>query len=243
MSQVLVALIGAVAAIVVAWINRPHAHRPWEAKRQTAVTIVKQPFRATRVFIFLLAPIFGAAALSLLYKGATVIAGPPELKAPFCIQGYFYPSGWMGDAAKSGKVLELNDHWRDNCHSNHSCSQFTYRPGNVGWGGVYWQYPDGNWGDEPGRRIIGATKLVFWARGQNGGEEVDFKMGGINGKKYQDSFERVLPSVELTTDWKRFEIDLKNADTRMVIGAFSWSANRQGNPQGLTFYLDDICFQ
>lgn len=149
----------------------------------------------------------------------------------------------MGDGATGDKLVTLNDQWRDSCHSNHGCSRFTYVPGTAGWAGVYWQYPDGNWGDSPGRKIKGVTKLVFWARGQRGGEQVAFKAGGISGKKYQDSFEKVLPPVELTTGWKHFEINLAGADTISVIGPFSWSANRHGNPQGLTFYLDDICFE
>jgi hypothetical protein len=161
------------------------------------------------------------------------------------VDDYFYPSGWMGDGEKGTQSIELNDKWKENCHSDPTCVRVVYRPGAKGWAGVYWQYPDSNWGDKPGRRIEGATRVVFWARGERGGELVEFKTGGISDpdKRYHDSFEKILGTVKLSTDWQRFEIDLNGADMNSVLGAFAWSANRNGNPQGLTFYIDDIFFQ
>jgi hypothetical protein len=52
-----------------------------------------------------------------------------------------------------------------------------------------------------------------------------------------------MDPVVLTTEWKQFEIDLGGADTSSVIGAFAWIASKDGNPGGLTFYLDDIRFK
>src|SRR5712671_1473606 len=156
------------------------------------------------------------------------------LKPPFDVTSYYYPSGFMGDGELGTRHLQLNDHWRDNCHSAPTCVQITYRPGPVGWAGGYWQYPDSNWGDRSGRAVEGANKVVFWARGQKGGELVDFKAGGINAsKKHRDSFEKVLRTVELTTQWQAFEIDLRDADTTSVIGAFAWFTTSSANPGGL----------
>jgi hypothetical protein len=108
---------------------------------------------------------------------------------------------------------------------------------------VYWQYPDGNWGKVPGREVKGAKTVEFWARGEKGGEVVSFKVGGINQLKYKDSLDISMDPVVLTTEWKQFEIDLGGADTSSVIGAFAWIASKDGNPGGLTFYLDDIRFK
>jgi hypothetical protein len=188
----------------------------------------------------------GGAVLSLaLFNGVRILAGASAIKAPFCTEGYFYPSGWMGDGETGSKQIQLNDQWKENCHSAPTCLQFMYEPGTKGWAGVYWQYPDGNWGDKAGRAIEGAARLVIWARGQNGGEVLEFKTGGIKNqdKKYHDSFEKTIGTVGLTTEWKRFEIDLNGVDTSSVLGAFAWIANQNGNPSGLTFYLDDICFE
>jgi hypothetical protein len=169
----------------------------------------------------------------------SVFGETPALKAPFCIHGYFYPSGFMGDTQQ----IVVTDPWKGDCHSGPTCIKVTYKPGGAkGWAGVYWQYPTGNWGDNPGRKIEGAKRVVFWVRGQNGGETVDFKAGGISGK-YRDSFERPTSTKALTATWERFEIDLSGADTSSVIGAFNWSTAASANPEGLTFYLDGICYE
>ena len=57
-----------------------------------------------------------------------------------------------------------------------------YQPGAVGWAGVYWLSPANNWGDKPPKQMRGASKVTFWAAGQKGGEIVEFKAGGVNGK-------------------------------------------------------------
>lgn len=230
--EIIVAIIGAVGSAVTAWIARPSPRKGHE-KMET------RSFRATWMFIFIVAPIIGAAVLFGLFRGASVLASQ-SIKAPFCLNGFFYPSGWMGDAEKGTQHLQLDDQWKENCHSGASCLRIVYQPAAKGWAGVYWQSPDGNWGDQPGRKIEGATKLVFWARGQNGGELIQFKSGGMRGKKYEDSYEKIHEPVALTTDWREFEIPLKGMDTTSVIGAFSWTVKTN---VPLTFYLDGICFQ
>jgi len=189
------------------------------------------------VTLLLLAVILGSCQLNLSAQARSQIT-----QAPFCIDGYFYPSGWMGDADYGTKYVQFNDQWKANCHSI-PCVKVTYLPGPKSWAGVYWQFPDGNWGDQAGRNIAGARKLVFWARGERGGELVTFKVGGVNQKRYRDSLERVLGPVALKTEWQAYEIDLVGTDTSSVIGAFAWVASATGNPEGLTFYLDDICFK
>lgn len=190
-------------------------------------------------FVWVVAPFGGAL---LWYGGAQVHGGALPLKAPCCVDNNFYPGGFMGDGEEGAKRIQLNTQWKENCHTV-PCIKVSYEPGSKGWAGVYWQYPDGNWGDQPGRELKGAKSLEFWARGEKGGELVSFKVGGINGKKYKDSLESSLGPIELTTEWKRFEIDLGGADTSSVIGAFAWTASKDGNPGGLTFYLDDVCFK
>jgi hypothetical protein len=148
----------------------------------------------------------------------------------------------MGDGEEGAKHVQLNAQWKDNCHTA-PCIKVSYEPGSRGWAGVYWQYPDGNWGKVPGREVKGAKTVEFWARGEKGGEVVSFKVGGINQLKYKDSLDISMDPVVLTTEWKQFEIDLGGADTSSVIGAFAWIASKDGNPGGLTFYLDDIRFK
>lgn len=113
------------------------------------------------------------------------------------------------------------------------------------WAGVYWQNPVNNWGSaqNAGYDLSGATKLTFWARGQNGGERIqEFKIGGIMGE-YSDSDTAGIGPVVLDKEWKQYTIDLKNRDLKYIIGGFAWSTNLDVNPEGCTFYLDEIRYE
>ena len=92
----------------------------------------------------------------------------------------FIASGYMPD----GRCVEMNDAWVDNCQDSRSCVQVNstgiVRPLLQGGLGTYWLSPANNWGDvKGGYNLTGAKKLVFWARGEKGGEVVTFKMGGV----------------------------------------------------------------
>jgi len=242
-NEIVVSLIGATATVSAAWgtawINARRLKQRNEGDKKEGDKMRIGSFATKWWFVWLVAPLGGAV---LWYGGARVQAGALPLKAPCCVDGNFYPSGFMGDGNEGAKYIQLNPQWKDNCHTT-PCVRVSYVPGPRGWAGVYWQYPDGNWGKEPGRELKGAKKLEFWAKGEKGGELVSFKVGGVNQEKYKDSLENLLGPVELSTEWKRFEIDLSDADTSSVIGAFAWTASKDGNPRGLTFYLDDICFK
>jgi hypothetical protein len=242
-------IFGVIMALINKWsmkkMTKSDARRP---NNEGGKALTKNlSFFRTSTFIWIVAPFTGSLlGLSLFlggFNGVKAIAGsgPVSIKAPFSISGYYYPSGFMGDIAH----IELKTQWTGNCHTGPTCMRIKYTPGGNSWAGVYWQSPANNWGDQPGRKIEGAKKLIFWARGETGGELVSFRAGGIQGKKYQDSMDRALdPSpVKLSTQWQEYQIDLEGADLSSVIGAFSWSVARDGNPEGATFYLEDISFK
>lgn len=170
---------------------------------------------------------------------------------PVDVIANFVFAGWMGDGEKFGdKAIALNDSCTENPHSSPSCIKITYRnlPGSIGWTGVYAQYnvrQNGNWGDRLGINLNGYNKLVFYARGDKGGESVEFKVGGIDapGKPYKDSFEYSIGTIKLEKEWKRYEMDLSKEDLSSVIGGFCWVATTRSNPNDLTFYLDSITYE
>ena len=170
------------------------------------------------------------------------------LHAPFDMATYFYPSGWMGDGELGTNHIQLNTSFRESPRpgdTDSSCIKISYQPGPKGWAGIYWQYPDSNWGDQPGSSIVGATKIIFWVKGEIGGEIVEFKAGGIrdSNKRYRDSFEVSKGRISLTREWARNEISLLGQNLSSVLGAFSWIATRDANPNGLTFYIDDVRYE
>jgi len=163
----------------------------------------------------------------------------------------FVFAGWMGDGESFGeRAITLNDSCTENPHSSPACVKVTYHvlPGSIGWAGVYAQYNvkgQGNWGDLPGKNLKGHTKLVFYAKGEKGGEVVEFKAGGIDapGKQYKDSFEYSMGTIKLEREWTRYEMDLSGEDLSLVIGGFCWVATVRSNPNGLTFYIDSISYE
>ena len=117
----------------------------------------------------------------------------------------------------------------------------------AGWGGVYWQYPAQNWGTVGmGYDLSGVSRLTFWARGDQGGEVVEFLVGGLGkpGDPYHDTIRPASSSgpVELSDTWQQVEINLESKDLSNVIGGFAWVASRCHNDGPITFYLDDIAF-
>ena len=168
---------------------------------------------------------------------------------------HYVPSGWMGD---TGDIM-LDECWREDTRAGSTAIRVEYTAEGNGphegcdtppcnWAGVYWQDPASNWGDRPGGYdLTGARALTFWARGENGGEKVSFKIGGIgcDSALYPDSLCPVrvfdpAPTV-LTTTWTVYTVPLSaDLDLSGLVGGFLWTASKSDNPSGATFYLDDI---
>lgn len=182
--------------------------------------------------------------------GAKVPAGPNgEFKKFFVyadgayFKNHFIPSGWMGDYGD----IKFNDASQEKPYSRKSCIKVVYtaqKKQGAGWAGIYWQDPANNWGNlKGGYDLSGAKKLTFWARGDKGGEVItEFKIGGINGERSDSSAASVGP-VKLTNEWKEYTIDLKDEDLSHVIGGFSFVVSSMENPEGATFYIDDIAYE
>ena len=160
-----------------------------------------------------------------------VIFSPNESDAPYA------PSGWVGNYAAVGYAGDCTTSPR----SGKTCLKLEYRATND-WGGIVWQNPANDWGDKPGGfNLTGAEKLTFWARGEAGGEKVDFSYGGIRpDKPFPDSSDGKV-GVELTTEWKQYALDLTGKDLSCIKSGFGWSARGTGKP--VTFYLDDIRYE
>ena len=186
------------------------------------------------------------------------LAGQLPAQQAFLIEdGGFIPSGWMGDGVvKAGQPnpVQVNLLSTVDPHSPPYCQQWSYKPklGQKGWTGVAWQFPENNWGDKPGKDWSkrGFSKVTVWARGvkdRHGNlPKVQFKAGGASDptKKYQASFEVENDFVTLTEEWKQYSLDLRGQNLSQMIAAFVWVMRAQDvDPDGATFFLDDIAYQ
>jgi hypothetical protein len=150
---------------------------------------------------------------------------------------HFYPSGWMGDISS----LTYENNWLSDCHEE-SCIKIAFSAKGTNWAGLYWQEPERNWGTVPngGYDISGATELAFWVKGKDGSEKVEFFVGGCKGT-YGDSTKKISTGIRtLTNNWQQITIDLSSQKLSHIICGFGFVIESSNNPNGVTFYLDDI---
>jgi hypothetical protein len=184
----------------------------------------------------------GGAAASVPIQ----VAGEPgqvRLKLPVAVYADgksqpWVPSGWMGGF----DALTMDPESKVSPHSGETCLEVLYDAPGM-WVGVAWQHPANDWGELPGGfDLTGAKKLTFWARGKEGGEKIDFGVGILGSdKEYHDTAKAELKGVKLKKEWKRYTIDLDDADLTRIKTPFVWTLAGRG--RSLTFYLDDIHFE
>ncbi|MFO0870479.1 MAG: glycoside hydrolase family 2 TIM barrel-domain containing protein [Pirellulales bacterium] len=151
----------------------------------------------------------------------------------------YIPAGWMGDT----KSIRLETAHREQPFRGATCLRCEFAA-TSGWGGVVWQHPARDWGDQRGGfNLTGAKRIVFQARGATGQEVVSFGFGLIGPeKRYADTARRNLEKVPLTRDWQTFEIPLEplpaNSSLTRIKTAFFWTTASSGQP--VVFFLDDI---
>ncbi|HML23384.1 MAG TPA: hypothetical protein PKD09_17140 [Aggregatilinea sp.] len=156
----------------------------------------------------------------------------------------FYPSGFMGCYYN----LHMEEGYSENPHSGSTAIQIDYKYYGCteGWGGIYWWTPAScNWQQMPcGIDLSGWTKLTFWARGEQGNEYVEFKVGGLcnAGQTLCDSLNPAISTglISLSNVWTQYTIYLDNADLSRIGGGFVFVTNDR---KDITIYLDDIRFE
>lgn len=169
---------------------------------------------------------------------------PPAVDLPYVVYGDDAPpnvyaaSGYMGNST----AVRMNENYQDSPHTGKTCLKVSYES-NSAWGGVLWQSPANDWDGLQlgGADLTGASELEFWARGDSGGEVVNFVFGVLDGNQlYRDSAKGELNDVVLKDEWVRYRFPLTGLDLRRIKTGFGWSLAGQGKP--VTFYLDDIRF-
>jgi hypothetical protein len=174
--------------------------------------------------------------------------------ATYSLDALSIPAGWMSGASAPAAFISLES--GTDCPTGARCSRFTYSPGGS-WGGVYWwslECGDSGTGEAWDRVRAGTCginvleacglsavhRLTFWARGERGGEIVEFKIGGTDVSPKPG---RSTGKKSLEPDWKQYEIDLEGLDLTNAVGLFLWIATDIDNPEGATFYLDGLQFE
>jgi hypothetical protein len=173
------------------------------------------------------------AQMDMFHK-STVIYSEPGF-------GTYYPGGKIGDVGD----ISIDSEFTGDSHSGRASLRIDYRPalsGSLGWAGVYFLYPDGNWGQFPGRNLSGATKLSFWVCADHD-TRAEFFIGGIKDPRfaYFDTLTKISTGVvAVSSTWQRHEIDLTGHDLSSVIGGFGVATSREQDARSSSLLLDDV---
>jgi hypothetical protein len=165
------------------------------------------------------------------------------------------PAGWMTEEGRNpSTVIDLSA--GTGCHTGADCIRIHYK-GDATWAGIIWwpkacgsKGTPNSWPKATScsctvdvlkaGNLRAVNRVSFWARGERGGEVVEFKVGEDT---ICPSPGRSSDPLTLTGEWQRHTIDLNNLDMRRAVALFTWVATDLHNPKGATFYLDDVQFE
>ncbi len=191
---------------------------------------------------------------SVTYLEISVVASE---RAMIALDAIGIPAGFMSGSDNPADFIDLQS-GQTNCPADAgaTCLKFTYKSGGI-WGGIYWWPPTCGGSGTPGAwekvrkgtcwvnvlvagNMSSVNSLTFRARGEQGGEVIEFKVGGADVAPMPG---RSTGKVMLTRDWTQYTIDLEGVDMTKAVGLFLWIAADVNNPQGAVFYLDSIQFE
>ena len=161
----------------------------------------------------------------------------------------WFPKGWMG----SINSITCNDKCTETPHDGSTCIKitYTYSPSDTAyWAGIYWI---NNSFSGPGINLYNKYyecntckfKVTFWSKGKIGGEQVQFKVGGV--KDGGDSMDQPVATawLTLTNIWTKYEIDITGKNLSNLVGGFCWVTDHDHNitNNSITIYIDDILYE
>ncbi len=187
------------------------------------------------------------ALVEILFVGLT-------LGAQVNVNDLFFPTYNVGDMLEvSSSQMDQSNQMVQSKQMIQSPSSITieypYSQNGIGEATLIWRYPDGNKGDTDGRSLVGARRLVFSAKGENGGENVQFAVGSFTRdtafiKETTDlSTDGSQERLNLTSDWKEYEIRLAGDLTNIRAGLGCTIFRPAGDTSTITVYLKDIYYE
>ena len=149
----------------------------------------------------------------------------------------FALSGFMGD----GEDLKVSGSYTDCLAEGFPTMRIQYAgQGKNGWAGAVWQNPANNWGTfDGGYNLSKAKNISFWAKGEKGGEIVEFTAGGASAN-YPDSDAISTGPIVLNKEWTEYTLPLADKQMFYIGTGFGFVLKQDMNPYGCAFFLDDV---
>ncbi|TSC26784.1 hypothetical protein [Corallococcus sp. Z5C101001] len=163
----------------------------------------------------------------------------PQTGLPLAVDGTWAASGYMGAGGQPNGLVD-----EPICATPRpgaglgNCHKFTAtQKGDFAWAGVFWQFPEGAWADDPRPGFLvpdGAKSVTFYAWSEAGGETVDFFVG----YETKDGFTKKITAT-LTNQPKQYTLDISRVRYTEVGAGFGWSAGGL-DVKPLVLFIDDI---
>lgn len=169
----------------------------------------------------------------------------PEVDAalgPLEIDQHYSLDERAGDAQLPFGYLKVHDGFIDTERHCEFCIRVEYVPGPGGVAGMSFK-------NDVGFDLSTVKKVTFYAMGQDGGEVIKFKAAGkkvdqealSNNEIFKNvKFDKTTKEVTLTTDWKRFEIDLSNSDLNGITHPFGFEISKDYNQAGAVVFIKGV---
>ncbi len=190
-------------------------------------------------------PNLGIASTSIKVKDDNAIPNKfrvPKVELPFYVYKDnedlpYIPTGYMGNY----KAMSVDLDHSKNVHSGKMSIEISYKD-RSGWYGLAFVDPANDWGDIlGGYNISGAKTFSFWAKSDFSGVIAKIGFGLIgNDKPYPDSA-IVAEEIELSSQWKKYTIKLKNLDLSCVRSGLVIFSNGYGSSHKI--YIDEVVFE
>ena len=171
---------------------------------------------------------------AFLFPVAADLAVYDELPLEYLWSGY--------EGSNNGVSLNVDPFFESGPHQGSVCSKVTYDSSKEDYAGLY-ILATGNTQRGPGIgiSILDAQYLEFYAKGAQGGEKVSFGYGMPSSKDNLNAdSSSYIKMVTLTDRWDRIVIDLSGKSLSHINGLFRSYIKKDDNPNGCTFYLDNI---
>lgn len=195
------------------------------------------------LLIALASVIAGSLLLAFPLSGVDLsIAQKAEAgKLPMEVRDVFKLEPKMGDAKRGSAYVKIEQDFVDPDNHCEFCLRVEYVPGPDGKAGLAYTI-------DKGIDMNDAKRLTFWVKGEKGGEKVTFKAAGKDLESYQagkglvtiQKFAAITSDITLGSDWKKYEIDLRNADLTKITEAFGFDFNRPSDGKLMIFYLKGV---
>lgn len=174
---------------------------------------------------------------AFLFPVAAGLAVYDELPLEYLWSGY--------EGSNNGVSLNVDPFFESDPQTGSVCTKVTYDSSKEDNAGLY-ILATGNTQRGPGTglSIPDAQYLEFYAKGARGGEKVSFGYGMPSSEDNPNAdSSNYIQSITLTDRWERIAFDLKGKSLSHINGLFRFYVTKNDNPNGCTFYLDNINYR